>query len=391
MAPKKPSVAASTAAHILVRQSNRIRGISPEDSSLPARNKKATVISGLQKLVSEEPGTRVPRSEEDKGHVEQVGPGSTAEENRPTSHLFPCTNNSDTDDSFRSVNEFDNIEVIIEENSENPENITVGLLENNGNLEEPKREITELDAESTEITERGSKSLEETKVLNSGCIVHIINSDSEMPNEALITPKLKLPNPFSAADHEDAEVWFENFCRIAESYKWDGEEIVNHFSELLTGTARKWWKFRKADNDDTSWEAITADFLKTFCNIGNTSLAMEALLRRTHRSEEDFRKYFFDVFDLCDKVDHEMSDEQRIFYLSKPTCPRPFSQQTQQGTQPANLVNEYPLSECRATEATPVYMLKSIFKNGNGSDATTKPMKFYDPKGAISVPVKVNG
>ena len=338
MAPKKPSVAASAAAQILVRQSNRLRGLSPDGSSLPVRNKKLTFKSGLQEPISEESGSRPSIREEDynrvpehigtinsigidenkivnKSFTEEHSLGTPAEENRSTLQLFRNTSSSDTDDSFRSVNEFiDNIEVIIEENQDSLENIAVGPLENNSDLEEPKKEIIGISFEDPQITEQEKDSSEATKILNSPFIADIIN-DSEMPIDTFTVPKLKLPNPFSAAEHEDAEVWFENFCRIAESYKWEGEELVNHFSELLSGTARKWWKFRKTDNDDMSWEAIAADFLKTFCNIGDTSLVMEALLRRTHRSEEDFRKYFFDVFDLCDKVDHEMSDEQRIFYL----------------------------------------------------------------------------
>ena len=38
-------------------------------------------------------------------------------------------------------------------------------------------------------------------------------------------------------------------------------------------------------------------------------------MNRTHKKDEDFREYFFDVFDLCDKVDPDMGDKQKTYYI----------------------------------------------------------------------------
>ena len=90
--------------------------------------------------------------------------------------------------------------------------------------------------------------------------------------------------------------------------------IVKYFSISLAGTALKWWKFRQ-DLASAKWEFVKTEFRSVFSILSDPNFALEVLIKRKHEEHEDFRKYVFDVIDLCHKTSDKMTDEQKAYFV----------------------------------------------------------------------------
>ncbi|KZS18242.1 Uncharacterized protein APZ42_015657 [Daphnia magna] len=144
--------------------------------------------------------------------------------------------------------------------------------------------------------------------------------------------KFIAPPVFSASPEEDAVDWLERFELAAAYNRWSDADQARNFVMYLEGPARKWflmntypnhWEDLPARPDPTdptlphlpAESGIETQFSAAF-QQANFSLLQEAKLRqRTQGNEEDVVSYFYDIVNMCQLVNPNMSKEQQLEYL----------------------------------------------------------------------------
>ncbi|KZS07216.1 Uncharacterized protein APZ42_029109 [Daphnia magna] len=142
--------------------------------------------------------------------------------------------------------------------------------------------------------------------------------------------KYRSPPIFYGKKEEDAADWLERYESTAQYNRWGPNEKLENFGMHLDGAARKWFLCLGAVADWQDTPAVVASpgvaavpavpglrtrFLTEF-QAQHYSRYQEARLRQRKQGiEESGIEYFYDVIDLCRKVDPGMTEEAKVVYL----------------------------------------------------------------------------
>ncbi|XP_055950863.1 uncharacterized protein LOC129984945 [Argiope bruennichi] len=142
----------------------------------------------------------------------------------------------------------------------------------------------------------------------------------EKPQPILISPALirepKKPTIFTGDPGQDPTKWMKEYLRVSKFNQWDDTLCLANVYFFLDGTARTWFD----NNEDklTSWAEFQEELTKTF---GDTQLyirrAKDRLKGRAQNTGEATQSYIQDVLGLCNQIDPNMSDEEKVSHLMK--------------------------------------------------------------------------
>ncbi|KZS08161.1 Uncharacterized protein APZ42_027947 [Daphnia magna] len=148
--------------------------------------------------------------------------------------------------------------------------------------------------------------------------------------------KYRFPPIFYGKKEEDVADWLERYESTAQYNRWGPNEKLENFGMHLDGTARKWFLCLGAVADWQDTPAVVAapgvaavptvpglrtKFLTEF-QAQHYSRYQEARLRqRKQRIEDSGKEYFYDVIDLCRKIDPGMTEEAKLDYLFRELKP----------------------------------------------------------------------
>lgn len=141
---------------------------------------------------------------------------------------------------------------------------------------------------------------------------------SVIPIKVSVTPK-----SYHGRPGEDPILYLEQFCDIAATNRWTPEICAVQFPNYMQGTANKWWRShrnqrrREGNLFDPTWAEIREAFLEGFSNVGQMVSAEIQLDHRKQKYDENCESYFYDVLELCDRVDPDMSEGRRLRHLHK--------------------------------------------------------------------------
>ena len=131
--------------------------------------------------------------------------------------------------------------------------------------------------------------------------------------------------------NDNPQTFIAAFDQIANSNSWDDNMKLVQFPSYLRGFAQAWMqglqrRVRRGDLEAPSWEELVRLFLLQ-ATEGLYADSEESLLySRTQREDESLLGYLYNIDTLCDRVDPDMTDERRLFFVKKGLKPEYFKE-----------------------------------------------------------------
>ena len=157
-------------------------------------------------------------------------------------------------------------------------------------------------------------------------------NDSVSSGDSMGVQQYVKPPVFRGFEGEDPDEWVEQFELAARANDWDEAAMIAHVSRYLEGTARQWWRVVKAPSH---WEDVVqrgpdgdfivpgwkSTFVKYFRPEDFRMKLEERLRKRVQAPGEAVINYYVDVLHLCNKLDRQMPESQKVRHLWRGVTP----------------------------------------------------------------------
>lgn len=118
--------------------------------------------------------------------------------------------------------------------------------------------------------------------------------------------------PFSGYPNEDANKWLDSVAHFIDIIQLPVEKEVlklQYAPAFLKANAYRWWNENK--HSMSNWSVFTRMFIEQF-GERNEYLLEQQLNQRKQLPNEPVLQYYYDMIDLCNKCDPNMSDKQKV-------------------------------------------------------------------------------
>lgn len=99
-------------------------------------------------------------------------------------------------------------------------------------------------------------------------------------------------------------------------------ELLNSISDLLIGSARKWFRATSVNQPFQSWFDFSTRFLEDFEPVYDSDRLLDSIKRRFQQSDETVVKYFICMEDLFLRLPYKIVEQQRVKIIYKNLLPR---------------------------------------------------------------------
>ena len=133
------------------------------------------------------------------------------------------------------------------------------------------------------------------------------------------------PPLFAGKEEEDVTEWMDRYEKIGNYNRWGDAEKRAHVELSLTGAAQKWFSYKgKAGQLATDWGTAAGppvviglkdQILRQFTPANRDQYNETRLRERKQGPEESTVEFFYDVLDLCGKVDPNMAEQVKLQHL----------------------------------------------------------------------------
>lgn len=124
------------------------------------------------------------------------------------------------------------------------------------------------------------------------------------------------PGTFNGTDGLDVEDWLRRYERVSSHNRWDDTLMLANVSYSLRGAAETWFDTNEATI--TSWDDCKQKLRAIFGQPETNRLAAKnKLATRAQTSTESYVAYIQDVLALCQKVDNQMSEDDKVANVLK--------------------------------------------------------------------------
>ncbi|XP_077532475.1 uncharacterized protein LOC144144858 [Haemaphysalis longicornis] len=124
------------------------------------------------------------------------------------------------------------------------------------------------------------------------------------------------PPFFYGTANEDVEDWIKMYERVSAHNRWHQTIMLANLSFCLKGTAQTWFIMNEARL--TSLDSAKEDLKAIFGTSASGQLtAKNNLASRVQSPNESYVAYILDVLAPCQKVDHQMSEEDKVRHILK--------------------------------------------------------------------------
>ncbi|KAK4007644.1 hypothetical protein OUZ56_012798 [Daphnia magna] len=148
--------------------------------------------------------------------------------------------------------------------------------------------------------------------------------------------KFHTPPTFTDRDGEDVVSWIHRYEKVGRYNRWGENELRDHIELSLEGAAGKWYACIEATgNLPNAWSDVQGpqvvrgvkSTLLTQFTLLNYVQHNEAKLRaRKQGIEESTLEYYYDVLDLCRRVNARMAEATKLAYLRQGLRPSVLEQ-----------------------------------------------------------------
>ena len=137
------------------------------------------------------------------------------------------------------------------------------------------------------------------------------------------------PGYYWGKKNDDPQMFIDSFEQIALANSWDDRMKILQLPSHLKGFAQAWIqglsrRIRRGEIEDPTWEEYVRLFLLESTEGLYSASEEQALYRRKQRPDEAILSYFYSIDSLCDRVQANMSDEKRLFFLMQGMLPKYF-------------------------------------------------------------------
>lgn len=140
--------------------------------------------------------------------------------------------------------------------------------------------------------------------------------------------KFQPPPKFAGTGGEDAVGWLHRYERIGRYNKWDDEDLLGNLEMSLEGAALKWftcldaaglvparWEDQAGAGAGPRVRGLKSVFLAQFTPADYARFNEDRLRSRKQGGEEPTTEYYYDILDLCRRVNPTMGERAKIQHL----------------------------------------------------------------------------
>lgn len=125
------------------------------------------------------------------------------------------------------------------------------------------------------------------------------------------------PRVFTGDGTQDAYNHLRRFEALSDGNSWlNDAQKIRHFGAYLDDTAGSWWDLEGFDPLTNTWAEVKDSFLKAFDTGLPLSLDLKLQKRKMEENEPPI-KYYRNVLDLCNRIDKNMSESNKLKELMK--------------------------------------------------------------------------
>jgi hypothetical protein len=140
------------------------------------------------------------------------------------------------------------------------------------------------------------------------------------------------PPTFTGGEKDDPKDWLERYEIAAQQNNWNDVAKVSQFGAYMDGVARQW--YTNVDNRPGLWAdtpaagntpavvGLRSAFLNEFQSSEYKRALQKKLKNRRQSPKEPLMTYFWDVIDLCKKVDPNMSETDQVKHATDGLLPK---------------------------------------------------------------------
>lgn len=129
------------------------------------------------------------------------------------------------------------------------------------------------------------------------------------------------PPTFKGTPEESVTEWLTCYEHVASLNTWDADTKVKFLYLALEGDAKKWYTTQILTEAPDSWEAWTTRIKSCFSSRHAAEIAHLRLQNRIQLPSERPEQYYYDVMQLCARLDPTMAEEDRLRHLLRGLCP----------------------------------------------------------------------
>lgn len=129
------------------------------------------------------------------------------------------------------------------------------------------------------------------------------------------------PPTFKGTPEESVTEWVTCYEHVASLNTWDGDTKVKFLYLALEGDAKKWYTTQILTGAPDSWAAWAARIKTCFSSRHAAEIAHLRLQNRVQLPSESPEQYYYDVMQLCARLDPAMAEEDRLRHLLRGLCP----------------------------------------------------------------------
>ncbi len=127
---------------------------------------------------------------------------------------------------------------------------------------------------------------------------------------------------FTGGKDEDVVQWMHRYERIGRYNRWGDDALRDHVEMSLAGAALKWFTYKDAAGqlanewkdqaDPLAIPGMKTQILGQFRPVNQDDYNEEKLRARKQGAEETTRGYYYDVLDLCRRVNPRMVEAEKL-------------------------------------------------------------------------------
>lgn len=137
---------------------------------------------------------------------------------------------------------------------------------------------------------------------------------------AMSTPQVKPfvgPPVFRGAPEESISEWLLCYEHVASLNNWDQATKVKFLYLALDGDAKKWHTTQILTGAPNTWEEWATLLKTSFTSRHSVEIAHLRLQNRTQLPSETPEQYYYDVVQLCARVNPSMTEDDRLRHLMR--------------------------------------------------------------------------
>ncbi|KAK4009680.1 hypothetical protein OUZ56_018826 [Daphnia magna] len=149
--------------------------------------------------------------------------------------------------------------------------------------------------------------------------------------------KFQTSPTFTGWDGEDVECWIHRYEKVGRYNRWGENELRDHIELSLEGTEGKWYACIEASgNLPAAWSdaqglpvvaGVKPALLTQFTPVNYVQHNEVKLRGRKQGIEESTLEYYYDVLDLCCRVDPRMAEAAKLAHLGQGLRPSVLEKQ----------------------------------------------------------------